>query len=234
MTGSLYRWPPAAAFGRAVPKTSFYEHANLSPTVREKFVSQIQRITWAYKLAEQTIHLPGDGSVPEIQIFTIDAKNDDVDTDLLTAIDRAVKTPIIFEITRSKGAFRTRMVAAHKQLATGTQRLSPYFTTGWLPLESLRAPLPPAVNLPGLYTQLLAPLMPVAVRADDKLSETVEKVNRVRKLEREISALEKRLRSEPQFNRKIELRRELRDRTAVLNELTNPETQKIEDSTWRS
>ena len=42
--------------------------------VREKFVAEVQRITWAYKLAENTINLPGTSAVPEIQVFQIDAK----------------------------------------------------------------------------------------------------------------------------------------------------------------
>ena len=83
--------------------------------MREKFVAEVQRITWAYKLAETTINLPGTTAVPEIQVFQIDAKGDDVSESVLAAIDKAVKTPIIFEITRGDGPERrTRMVATHK------------------------------------------------------------------------------------------------------------------------
>ena len=41
----------------------------------------------------------------------------------------------------------------------------------------------------------------------------------MRKLEREISALERKLRTEPQLNRKLELRRELKNRQAALADL---------------
>jgi len=40
----------------------------------------------------------------------------------------------------------------------------------------------------------------------------------MRRLEREISALEQKLRSEPQLNRKVELRRELRAKQADLDQ----------------
>ena len=53
----LFRWPPNAAFGRTVPKTKFYEHGNVRTAMREKFVDDVQRITWAYKLADDTIRL---------------------------------------------------------------------------------------------------------------------------------------------------------------------------------
>ena len=78
MTGGLYRWPEAARFGRVVPKSKFYEQGTVPAAVREKFVSEVQRITWAYKLAENTINLPGTSAVPEIQVFQIDAKGRDV------------------------------------------------------------------------------------------------------------------------------------------------------------
>ena len=48
------------------------------------------------------------------------------------------------------------------------------------------------------------------------------RLDRTRKLQREIAALEKKVRNEPQLNRKIEIRRQLIERTAALTELTDP------------
>ena len=148
MTDILYRWPEAAKFGRRVPKEKFYEHGAVSPTVREKFVSELACITWDYKLAESTINLPGTSAVPEVQVLTLDAKTDDVGEAVLNAIDRAIPFPVIFEITRSIA----------DRLAT------------------------------------------------------------VRGLEREIAALERKLRTEPQFNRKVELRRTLKTKQHELEQ----------------
>jgi hypothetical protein len=235
MTASLYRWPTAAAFGRVVPKTKFYEHAAISAAVREKFVSEVQRITWAYKLAEETIRLRGDATVPEIQVFAVDAKDDDVSDEVLTAIDKAVQTPILFEVNRgTDDQARTRMIASHKKLSAGAPRLSAYFATDWLRTDSPRAPLPPALDLPGLYAQLLTPLLPIAIGPGESVSEATERMDQARKLQREIANLEKRLRNEPQLNRKVELRRQLRDRTTALTALTDPATPKTEDAPWTS
>lgn len=235
VTAKLYRWPAAAAFGRVVPKTKFYEHGTVPTAVREKFVSDVQRVTWAYKLAEETIHLRGDATVPEIQVFSVDVKGDDVSAGVLTAIDKAVQTPVIFEVTRGTGdKGRTRMVAAYKALGAGSLRLGAYFTTGWRQADTPRAPLPTALDLPGLYAQLLTPLLPVAVRPGETLPEVTERIDRIHKLEREIASLERRLRNEPQFNRKVGLRRQLRDRTAALNALTDPSAPRTKDDPWTS
>jgi hypothetical protein len=235
MSVLLYGWPATAKFGRVVPKSKFYEHTSISATVRKKFVSEVQRIIWAYKLADETIHLRGDAAVPEIQIFGIDAKNEDVTDDVLTTIDKAIQFPIIFEINRGNDEqAQTRMVAAHKQLGGSTPRLSSYFTTSWESADAPRVPLPLALDLPSLYTGLLTPMLPIAARPGEKVSETTSRMDRARKLEREIATLQKRLNAEPQLNRKVEVRREVRDRAAALAALTDPAAPKIEETPWRS
>lgn len=210
---ALYRWPPAAKFGRVVPKTKFYEHGNVRTGLRERFVEDIQRVTWAYKLAESTIRLKGTEAVPEIQVFTVETKGGDVGDDVLTAIDKSVHFPIIFEVSRGD---EVRMVAAHKTLGGTTPKVGAYFTTPWLPLAAARTPLPTAVDLSALYEALLSALLPVETRRGESLSEVADRMEKAQKLEREITALERKLRTEPQLNRKVELRRELKDRQAAL------------------
>lgn len=217
----LYQWPANAKFGRSVPKNKFYEHATISTALRERFVAEVQKITWAYKLAEPTIHLRGTEAVPEIQVFVIDAKEEaaTVGDYVLAAIDRAVKFPIIFEVVRSHGGGETRVVAADKTITAARTQVGPYFSTDWLPAGHPRSPLPPALDLAGLHAALLTPLLPLAARPGERLSEVTARISQTTKLQREIAALETKLRNEPQANRKLALRRELKDRQAALSGL---------------
>ena len=165
MTG-LFAYPQATAFGRVVPKQRFYEHTNINPKVRELFVSEVRRITWAYKLAPETIGLSGSSSVPEIQVFTVELKDLDLNLEVLAGIDRAVRFPIIFEVRRERaGMAEVRVVAAHKVLGAHTPKVSAYFAGDWQGQDAVRAPLPVAVNLAGLYAQLLGPLQLVLILA---------------------------------------------------------------------
>jgi hypothetical protein len=237
----LYQWPPAAAFGRVVPKLKFYERGAVSPAIRERFVAEVQRITWAYKLAETTIHLRGNRSVPELQIFGIDAKGDDVDDRVLQAIDRTVRFPIIYEVNRGEGADAwTRMCAAHKHPGGRQPMLSAYFSTSWLPARTERQPLPPAVDLAALYVAVLEPLLPLDLRPGESLAAAVGRVEGARELEREIAGLERRIRTEPQLNRKIELRRQLGARIESLADMTDPDGRPVaagpeqEEPQWTS
>lgn len=220
MTSILYRWPEAAKFGRRVPKEKFYEHGAISTAVREKFIAEVQRITWAYKLAESTINLPATPAVPEVQVFTIAAKRDDVGEAVLNAIDKAVRFPIIFEILRDRAEQpEARTVAAHKLLGGGAPKLSAYYLTGWQPGNAQRQPLPTAITLPALYAALLQPLTPITARPGEDMPDVAERLAAVRKLEREVASLERKLRTEPQLNRKVEFRRTLKTKQHELTEL---------------
>lgn len=210
---TLYRWPPAAEFGRVVPKTKFYAHGKVSGALREKFVENIERVTWAYKLAESTVRLAGTNTVPEIQVFTVETKGGDFSDDVLAAIDKSVHFPIFFEV--SKGD-EVRMAAAHKILGGATPKVGSYFATAWRPHDAARTPVPTAIDLSALYEALLVPLLPMASRLGESVSGAIERMERARMLEREITALERKLRNEAQLKRKVELRRELRDRRAAL------------------
>lgn len=215
----LFRWPQSAAFGRVIPKTKFYQHGNVRSALRDKFVDDVQRITWSYKLADETIHLRGTVLVPEIQVFTVETKGADVSDDVLTAIDKTVHFPIIFEITDGN---RVRMAAAQKVLGGSTPKIGSYFTTAWQAFDSVRRPLPTALDLATLYEAILSVLLPLAARSGESVSEATDRLNHSRKLQREIAVLEKKMRAEPQLNRKIELRKQIKRRAEELNELTDP------------
>ncbi len=222
MTAMLYQWPAAAMFGRVVPKTKFYERGQVTAAVKERIVKEVQRITWAYKLAEATVNLSGTKTVPELQVFQIDAKGDDVSDVVLTAIDKTVKTPIIFEIMRSTAdSQQTRMVAAHKMPGAGSPKLGAYFATSWQEADTERVPIPTAINLSTLYAALLEPMLPIATRRGEGLSEVTARLQLVRQLEHEIGTLERKLRNEAQFNRKVELRRSLKIKQVSLADLTS-------------
>jgi hypothetical protein len=215
----LYQWPAGARFGARVPKERFYEHGSVSSAVREKFVTDVQRITWTHKLAEETINLTGTTAVPEIEIFELDSKVDDVADAVLTAIDKAVPNPIIFEIKRERSGRReVRMATAHKSRGAGRPKVRRYYSTQWMPADAERSALPTAISLAALYAALLAPLTPIDVRPGEQVSEVSERLESVRRLQREVAGLERKIRSEPQLNRKVELRRMLKTKQAELEE----------------
>lgn len=227
MTAAFFDYPIAAAFGRVVPKSRIYEHAGVGTALRDLFVTQVDQITWKYKLAPETMNLAATKAVGEIQVFGISLRNGKLDEEVLRAIDRAIPFPLIFELSWSG---KRKVVAAFKRPsdADATKRVvSAYFATDWVPDDAPRKPLPVALNLGGLYDALLTALMP---RAAAKAEYTVEDIQtRVARMEairaktREVDRIKARLAREKQFNKRVAINAELRAARQDLERLSGGE-----------
>lgn len=207
---AFINYPKQAAFGRTLPKNKIYEHSGANTRLKDLFVEQVEQIVWQYKLAPETINLPAKPGVPELQIFSIQLKTSELNLDVLRCIDGAVQFPIIFELSFDG---RTQVIAAYKrpnELDASRWVLSDYFATAWLPAGSERTPMPLALDLAGLYEQLLQRLMPLSARPQETLAELVARVEQVQAKRHEVDKIVARLEREKQFNRKVEINAELR------------------------
>jgi len=219
-TPALFNFPPQAKVGRVLPKSKIYQHGRVSATLRERFVRQVDQITWQYKLAPETINLPARGGVAEIEIFDIALKTDVLDEDVLRAIDRAIPLPIVFQLHHGQ---RTRIVATYKrpsEAEAGKWVIDGYFAGEWLAADAERQPLPIALDLHRLYEQLLRSLLPQAARPGESLPEQLERLTRLRIQQGEYRKLESRLHKEKQFNRKVALNAELRELKTEIHQLS--------------
>ncbi len=218
----MFDYPKQAEFNRIVPKAKIYAFARPTRAVRNRFVSQVAEIVWKYKLSPETVNLPARRGIHEIQIFVIALKTADLAEDVLRAMDRAIPSPIFFDLTFDG---HVKSVAAYKRPgAVGASKpaVDDYFETDWQPVGIARPPLPVALDLAGLYAQMLRRLLPVPPRAGEAIHRQVERARHIRMRENECRRLEARLRQEVQFNRKVEINAELRCRKAELDQLLEP------------
>ena len=221
---ALFAYPKNAAFGRMVSKEAIYRHSTLSGRVTELFVRQLERITSSYKLAPVTINLPATPTLPQIQVFSIQLRQEGCAPEILDAIDGAVQFPLLFELCYQN---RVRGAAAWKRLAeppvagaaTGKWIISSHFSGPWLAQDAPRTALPHALNLEALYAALLEPLLPLAARPGEALAERIARIETAKKLQLEIERCEKKLHNEKQYNKKITINQELRAVQARLSSL---------------
>ncbi|MAP76248.1 MAG: methyl-accepting chemotaxis protein [Pseudomonadales bacterium] len=251
---SLFAWPKQAAFGRVVPKSKIYEYAAVSAALKERFVQQVEQINWAYKLAPETVNLPATPAVAEIQVFHLSLKGASLDQDVLKAIDRAIPFPLIFELAQGG---RIKLTAAYKRPAQSPKSaadisrwvVGSYFETDWQPESSPRQPLPVALDMAGLYEQLLSPLVQgkVAIATDDAgarapkicdsavadytaetsatqserltLEQRIELAEAIASQQKQVERIKTRLGREKQFNKRVAINAELRDAKQQLQRL---------------
>lgn len=216
----MFIYPEKAAFNRVLPKTKIYSNAKPSKPIKEKFVSQISEIVWKYKLSPETTNLAARDGFTEIQIFEIDLKEPELGTDVLAVIDKAIPYPIFFQLRYDD---QVKGVAAFKRPAedgSGTWVIEEYFETGWIDATSPATSLPVALDLKALYEQMLLSYIDLPPCNGESLASLVERIRQIRKYRRELKALETKMNSEKQFNRKVELNAKIRKIESQLQALS--------------
>lgn len=219
-TQALFAWPSQAAVGRLIAKSKIYAHAKPTAALRALFVEQVESITWAYKLSPETINLPAKPAVPEIEVFEVALKLPDVSHSVLRCIDKAMPRPILFNL-RFEG--HTQPIAAYKRpsdAASDQWVLGDYHAAPWQPDGEARPALPIALDLQGLYEQLLRQHLALPARAGESLRDQLDRLAALAAKKAAAAKLEARLNAEKQFNRKVEINAQLRTIRSELEALT--------------
>ncbi|RKQ69718.1 uncharacterized protein DUF4391 [Litorimonas taeanensis] len=211
---ALFAYPKRAKFDRMVSKTKLFSYEKATPRIRDLFSDQVEQVRWIYKLAPETINLMASKNVPEIQIFNLRLKGEELDDDVLRHIDKAIAFPIIFEL-----AYGDNRKAVASPKWQGGKPGKHYYASNWVAEQSERQVLPVATNLEGLYSQLLQSLMPYKGRDYEGLFELNARIEEIRSLEKRCESLRSKIGKEKQFNRRVEFNRELKKTSEHLSEL---------------
>ena len=206
----LFAYPKSARYGRVIPKSKIYKNAVAKTTLKARFVSEVEQVVWAYKLAPETINLTATKDVEEIQIFTVRLHSNQVSKDVLWAMDRPIPYPLIFELAHRD---KRQTVVAFKRPSEANKTksvVSEYFCSDWVSASSERLPLPPALDLATLYSKLLTALMPFAPKVGENIQAYVKRVEAIRVKELEVAKLKDQLVKEKQFNQRVEINKALR------------------------
>ena len=201
----LYAFPQGAMFGKVLPKNKVYEHARPSARIKNLFVAQLEQIVWQYKLSPETCNMQATPAVPEIQVFSIMLKGEELAWDVLHCIDQAVPSPLLFELHREQ---EVQVAAAYKRKNEADSSkwvLGDYFASTWLPTGTPRSPLPLGLTLEGLYTYLLQQFLPYPPKQGEGLQEHMNRVEAVKNIQAELHRCEAKLQREKQFNMRIPL-----------------------------
>ena len=206
---TIYNFPKAATLARTLPKSKIYEYAKPSARIKAMFVREVEKIVWSYKLFPKTINLSATPGVHEIQVFTVTLKSDRISPDVLRTIDKAIPTPIIFEL---KYSGKTRYAAGYKRPNEADKArwvVNDHFQSDWLDDDSPKSNIPLAIDMGALYKALLERLSPLPLKQSENLDGLVSRVGLLRTKERESVKLRNRVGKEKQFNRRVELNQAL-------------------------
>ena len=223
----LYKFPQQAKVDRLIPKNKFYEQGKANTKIEQLFVNQVENIRWAYKLASSTIHLQDQEDLKEIQIFRVKSRVEDLDVSILSFIDKLILTPIIFEVVYQD---KVKVVATYKRLNQADKTkavIGQYYASEWLE-DHDRIELPIYLKLADLYEHFITQLLPIASSKDqenDDESVSIElqlqKAQQLESLQKQLDKLKSKLRTEKQFNRKVEINKHIHALESDLKKLVN-------------
>lgn len=195
--------PYQTIVNRFIPKNKFYEVATVSTGVRREFVDLIERITWLYKLSEDTLGASKTNKVEEIQIFKVLLKKKQLPKNAIRLITRNIAYPILFHY-RFEDEFIYSIEVDEKQYYTKWNEDISFNFSG--------------LNLEVIYENIVKAIIKEEISNED-FEEIISKTNKKTEVERLIQITKNKMKREKQFNRKVELNQELYKLENKLEEL---------------
>ena len=200
----MLEFPASTEFGKRIPKQKFYDNLDVSPALRRVFVDQIRLVYWRNKLAASTLNIAAGETVTEIEVFEVRLNNPQLDEAVLKQIDKKIPYHILFILTCDGKA---QAWIGYKEAATSGSsafNVNRYYHTDWLPADKL--------NMDAVYESLVRQIAGDALQtaSGESLKASVEREEQKQRLEKQIAALESKMRREKQLNRRMEMNTELK------------------------
>ena len=211
--------PKTTEFNKRIPKQKFYENLSVTPAVKKAFTEQIKIIYWRNKLAEATLNLAPGEQVTEIEVFEVKLNSPDFDENVLRLIDREIPYHILF-LLEYGGKYQA--VIGYKEAAASGKaafKVDRYYRTEWLAGEELPLHLE-GLTIDAVYENFIRQIAGDSLSSgeDTTLKESVEQQKQREQIEKQIAALEAKMKREKQLNRKMELKAEIKKLQLELEE----------------
>ena len=212
--------PKSTEFNRRIPKQKFYENLTISSALKRIFVEQIRVIWWRNKIAPATMNLAVGEAVTEIEVFEVCLSAPQLDEAVLRQIDKEIPYHILF-LLEYEGKYQA-WTAYKEATGSGTNafKVGSYYHTDWMEEAALPLKLD-GLNTDKVYENIYRQIAGEALTsgAGETLKESVERDTRRQELEKQIAALQVKVRRERQLNKQVQLNAELKRLKKELEEL---------------
>ena len=214
------QFPKATEFNKRIPKEKFYENLNVSPALKKSFVDQIKVIYWRNKIAATTTNLADGSTVTEIEVFEIRLKASTLDEDVLHRIDTEIPYHILF-LLEFGGKYQA-WIGYKEAAASGNNafKVTGYYHTEWMSADELPLRIE-GLNLDTAYESFVRQIAgeKLASVSEESLKDAVQRDEQKKKLQKQIDALQAKIRKEKQLNRQMEMNAQIKELRAQYKKL---------------
>ena len=213
-------FPKSTEFNRRIPKTTFYENLNISPALKRSFIEQIKIIYWRNKIATTTTNLAAGAVVAEVEVFEIRLAVPVLDEDVLRRIDTEIPYHILFLLEH--GGKYQAWIGYKEASASGNNafKVTGYYHTEWMTLDELPLRIE-GLNLDAAYESFVRQIAgdKLVSTNEESLKDAVQRDEQKKKLQKQIDALQAKIRKEKQLNRQMEMNAQLKQLKTALKHL---------------
>lgn len=199
-------FPTSTVVDHVIPKDAFYKQLTLSAELKDKFVTDVKRITLSNSLTVTTLNLEMGQEVSEILVLTVDLKKQKFDRRIIENIARQNTHKLVFFLRYEEKV----------QLAVYYGKL---YTTEWKLFDDLQLALK-GFTLDDVWNGILEQIIlwnEIAVDCiNDDIDTRLRRQDTILKLQKGIERLEKLTRGEQQPKKKFELYQKLQDKKKKL------------------
>ncbi len=211
--------PDRALVGRPIPKEKFYKQIGVDTKLKRKFVDEIKNIIWKYKLSKETTNLLPTADIEEIQVFEIYLKEKGISKEILENIDRIIPYPILFVLRYKSDVKLTIAYKEKNKIDENKMVVHTYYELEWMEEQELDIDILKGLNLEEVYNNIIRQLIPIESTLEDDIEKIMELNEKQESLKKEIANLEKKIKIEKQFNRKVDLNIKLQKKKKKLEQL---------------
>ena len=205
----MIEFPAATAVHRRLPKEAFYKHLPLTKILKEKFVSDVDRIVVENSFTKENLNLASDAEIKEIMLLSISLKSQEFDGKVIEAIARQNPHKLVFLLSFEN----------QQQLAVYHNKL---YRTLWMKHDEIALKLQ-GYSLDEIWDSFIEQIALYEERAEQTDALSIEDrlaiQDQILKLEKQIDKTENAIWKEQQPKKKFALHTRLREYQKKLEDL---------------
>ena len=210
----FFNLPSRTKVGRVVPKNAFDEYTNTKQ--KKQFMNDIQRITWTHKLSAKTINLDAN-DIKELQVFKVELKKQSDILKILDIINKSIPYHIIFWVEFNELAYISTAAKHPHPVNEDISVIDWTFTSDWFKTINVPFQFNLKNSLDSVFKDICVQLIGKPHLSKKSMDSILNHLQEITHLEKEIARLESMISSSKQFNKKVELNLELKQKQKKLD-----------------
>tara|TARA_R110002051_G_scaffold218481_1_gene282333 strand:- start:4874 stop:5533 length:660 start_codon:yes stop_codon:yes gene_type:complete len=206
---NYFELPSSTLVNKVIPKNAFDNYTNTRQ--KKLFTDRVHRITWTNKISSETTNLPFK-EVQEIQLFKLELKlKEDINT-ILEIIDKAIPYPIIFSIYYEDEMYLSTSTKHPHPTNENNAVIDWRFKTDWFKQGTNDYSINLKTDLDWVIKDFSLQISGKSALLKESMATIVQNEQQITVLKKEIEKLKSKISRTRQFNEKVELNLQLKEK----------------------